>query len=97
MLTQTIESEDVGDLRDLPEPEQTVSEMRMAIAAVFFEDPHTLDVRYLWTRGPLSYFRVNWWVTATTKPPHIRRSAFVVVETGEYGYRIRDRTQRHAA
>lgn len=79
------------------EPEAALWEMVSAIAAMYFEDARDLDVRYLWTRGHLSYFRVNWWNESALGAARVRRSAFVVVECQSDAYRIVDVTHREAA
>jgi hypothetical protein len=79
------------------EPEAAQWEMVSAIAAMYFEDARDLDVRHLWTRGDLNYFRVNWWHESAAGAARVRRSAFVVVECQATGYRIVDVTHREAA
>jgi hypothetical protein len=69
------------------ECDRAVAEMRAAIGAALFEDPRELDIRFLWTRGRTSCFRVNWWTTHCQEP-RIRRSAFIRVEREPRGYRV---------
>lgn len=75
-----------------------IDEYREAIAAAYFELPERLDVRYLWTKGPLSLFRVNWWHSdSATGESYIRRSEFVAVERTADGLVLRPPTWRWAA
>ncbi len=97
MLPETTAAEIEIDPLDASSTLEVPNDVQEAIASFFFEHPRALDVRCLWTRGALSYFRVNWWTEGTTHPPRVRRSAFVVVETCEHGYRIREVTRRDAA
>lgn len=97
MLRHTIEPNETIGLSEPMELDDTLSEFRQAIAAAFFEDERAVDVRHLWTRGQHSYFRVNWWSASCAAAPRVRRSAFVMVETHAYGYRVRDVTCRPAA
>lgn len=70
---------------------------RRAIAAAYYEAEERLDVRFLWTRGPVSFFRVNWWRLGVSGASEITRSAFVSVERSDEGLRVRDMTASKAA
>ena len=73
-----------------------LDDMRAAIGAVYFEDPADLDIRLLWTRGAVSYFRVNWWIVRADVNAHLRRSVFLRVTGGPDGYRVQEQTPRAA-
>jgi len=55
-----------------------------AISAEYFDVVGRMDTRWLWSRGHVHYFRVNWWrLRPTGFEQYIWRSAFVTVqETG---------------
>ncbi len=93
MRPQVMESRAVEDL-GLGLHRQTerrrVADIGSAIAALMFENPADLDIRHLWTRGGVAYFRVNWWTTAAHREPRIRRSAFLRVTCRRHGYEIRE-------
>ena len=92
MLTCDLKQHATVALGDRAETESLdLSEMRAAIAALLFEVPERLDVRYLWTSGRLNYFRVNWWSPRNTEVRRIVRSVFVQVEVLPDGWRIQQR------
>ncbi len=82
--------------RDVGEPPlesfTRLPDMRAAIAAVLFEEPGRLDIRHLWTRGRMNYFRVNWWVTEARGVSRITHSSFIQLEAIASGWRIHRRT-----
>lgn len=89
-----LELESVETELEQPEGLRTYRE---AIAAAFFEYRDRLDIRYLWTRGTISTFRVNWWTLPMNGQAGIRRSAFVQVERTDAGLVVHDNTLRRAA
>ncbi len=93
MRTQTIlAATPHTDVRFVPRESLTdVSDMQRVIAALYFEAPDRLDTRPLWTDGPRTYFRVNWWLRG-----HVQRSAFLLVEVRHDGWRVYDCTGRAA-
>jgi hypothetical protein len=70
---------------------------RRAIADAYYEAEERLDVRFLWTRGPVSFFRVNWWRATANGTNEIMRSAFVSVERADEGLQVRDLSTSKAA
>ena len=66
-------------------------DMQQVISDLYFESPPALDVRRLWSEGPITYFRVNWWRRA-----RVRQSAFLAVELRPGGWRVYDCTRRAA-
>ncbi len=90
MRTQTVMA--VAPHADVPlvraKTPMDVNDMRRVIAALYFENPDRLDVRYLWTDGILTYFRVNWWLRE-----HVQRSSFLAVEVRCGGWRVYDCTR----
>lgn len=97
MLRQPLHATRRHDVSDPFDRDAALSEMSLAIAAMYFEDLRRLDIRYLWTRGSQSFFRVNWWQDVVSGAARVRRSAFVVVEEHAHGYKVIDVTQRRAA
>ncbi len=97
MLRQPLHATRRHDVSDSFDRDAALSEMSLAIAAMYFEDLRRLDIRYLWTRGSQSFFRVNWWQDVVSGAARVRRSAFVVVEEHAHGYKVMDVTQRRAA
>jgi hypothetical protein len=71
----------------------TLDDMHAAIRAILFDSPERLDIRHLWTRGAISYFRVNRWSPASTGSPRIVRSSFVLVEGLDSGWRVQERSR----
>ncbi len=69
----------------------TMEDMRAAIRAVLFDASERVDIRHLWTRGSVSYFRVNRWSAGIEGPARIVRSSFMVVEALDSGWRVRER------
>ncbi len=97
MLVQSMRIARSFDPLDPLETEAALAEMTSAIATMYFEDVRDLDIRHLWSREGLHYFRVNWWCELRDAGPRVRRSAFVCVEHDAAGYRITDATRREAA
>lgn len=83
------------------EAEQETPEMgpyHAVIAAAFAGQYGRLDVRHLWTRGGVSFFRANWWSRDwISGEDHVRRSEFVAVEMTDAGLRLQTHTWRRAA
>ena len=92
VLDVTEETTAVETDREMP-----VLEIQKAIAAKFFEVPERLDIRTLWSRGGVSYMRVNWWNESHMHRHQITRSAFVRVESVRDGWLVTDCTGRNAA
>lgn len=54
--------------------------MADVIAAAFPQNTGTVDARFLWSRGTVHYFRVNWWrKDLLSGELRIEKSAFVAV------------------
>ena len=66
-------------------------DVRGAIAAKFFELSGRMDIRELWSRDGMHYFRVNWWkFRSDCSEQCISRSAFVTVVENENGLAVSD-------
>ncbi len=88
MHPKAVDDLDPGEHR--PSSHRTVAEMRTAIAAALFENQRDLDIRFLWTQGAITYFRVNRWAAGDNDGPRIQRSAFIRVTRGQHGYDVRE-------
>lgn len=66
---------------------------RKLIADAYFESESTLDVRFLWRRERVSFFRVNW----RGCDDRVTRSRFVAIDETFESAVVRDLTGRHAA
>jgi hypothetical protein len=73
-----------------------VAACRRAIADAYFEPEQRLDARHLWTRGRISFFRVNWWDVDARGASRIVRSAFVSIEHTDEGPQVRGQSPRAA-
>jgi len=56
-----------------------------------------MDIRDLWTRDGVHYFRVNFWRRRGPDDPYIWRSCFVRVEVTRRGYVVRQMHLTQAA
>jgi hypothetical protein len=80
-----------------PQTDLRLTQMRSAIAALLFESPQRLDIRYLWTHGRGHFFRVNWWSASVAGGTRVVRSVFLRVEALGDGWRVQELTARGAA
>jgi hypothetical protein len=77
---------------------EALREARWAISAEFCDVAGHMDVRWLWSRNGVHYFRVNWWrLRGTGFERYIWRSAFVTVAEAESGMVVRETTVSLAA
>lgn len=68
------------------------------IAAAFSHIRGRMDVKHLWTRGDVSYFRVNWWRHDwVAGEERVALSEFVAVEATEAGLSVLSRPGKRAA
>ena len=67
------------------------AQYRDAIAAEYYENPERLDIRTLWNRDGVHYFRVNWWkLRENLVESYIARSVLVAVDETQTGLRVRE-------
>lgn len=76
----------------------TLSVREAAIVEAFAGTCGRIDIRWLWSRSDVHYFRVNWWRLRPDQPElhYIARSEFVAVD-GAGGVRVPRQPSAYAA
>jgi len=94
-MSAELETLDFNELLD--EAEVATLSARHAVAGTYFRVPGRMDIRELWRRDGVHYFRVNFWKFRPDGDPYVWQSAFVAVEHTPAGPVVRELTLRRAA